>query len=92
MPNRTVFCDECSHQFAPQPTEEPVAGGGIVMGFNCPECGREYQVATIPARGIRLRDRLAEAVKRGDRRMATRLRKRYQAEVTLFTRKRAHKG
>lgn len=87
----TVFCDECRHQFAPHPTETPIDGGGVIIAFSCPGCGRDYQVAKITARGIRLRDLLAEAVRSGDRRLATRLRKRYQAEVTLLTGKRAHK-
>ena len=72
-----VYCDSCSGGFVPQLVEEPSADGGAKQWFSCPHCGDVYLVATFTARGLLLRDQLAEA-----QRLAAAIKRELAGEMT----------
>lgn len=77
--SRSVYCDECGLQFAPNVVEEPTADGGARQSFQCPHCFAEFLVCTITARGLQLRDKLREA-----QRLAAAFRKELAGEITSY--------
>ena len=73
----TVYCDSCTAGFAPQLVETPTPDGGARQTFDCPSCGDVYLVATFTARGLQLRDQLAEA-----QRLAAAIKRELAGEMT----------
>jgi NAD-dependent SIR2 family protein deacetylase len=59
-----VICNDCRKRFQIEPQQRTLEDGGEEHLFSCPECGREYLMAHITARGVELRKRLAEVRER----------------------------
>lgn len=53
-----VSCNKCSMGFVPELLATETESGGEYQRFTCPHCGEEYPVATITARGVKLRSQM----------------------------------
>lgn len=49
-----VRCRDCEHVFVPTLEDVAQKDGSVKRRFECPECCREYPVARITERGLRL--------------------------------------
>lgn len=81
-----IACDGCGQVFRPRPYEAKAGQGSVQMQFNCPHCERLYPVAHITKEGLRVRRRLKQAERRGDRDEVVRLREELRPHVTRASR------
>lgn len=75
-----VDCDRCGAGFVPEPYERR-RGSGVQMQFDCHHCGETFAIATISAKGVKIRRKLKQAERAGDRQSVALLRRELAPHV-----------